>query len=111
MTSTVEVLQKARAKIDRPEKWGKGVRGGVDGRRPLHTCCAAEALEDTTPTDIPIRGSAFEALRKAAGIAKDQTLVGWNDAPERTHAEVLAAFDKAIELASNTESLSNSEGA
>jgi hypothetical protein len=23
----------------------------------------------------------------------------WNDAPERTHAEVLAAFDKAIALA------------
>lgn len=26
----------------------------------------------------------------------------WNDAPERTHAEVLAAFDRAIELAEAT---------
>jgi rhodanese-related sulfurtransferase len=26
-------------------------------------------------------------------------IISWNDAPERTQAEVLAAFDKAIELA------------
>jgi hypothetical protein len=30
----------------------------------------------------------------------DVSITRWNDAPERTHEEVLEAFDKAIELAS-----------
>lgn len=37
---------------------------------------------------------ALDALRDAIGGT--DTVIAWNDAPERTHAEVLAAFDKAI---------------
>ena len=28
------------------------------------------------------------------------SIIRWNDSPDRTHAEVLAAFDRAIELCS-----------
>jgi hypothetical protein len=31
-------------------------------------------------------------------------LIAWNDAPERTHNEVLAALDKAIALAEQEQS-------
>jgi hypothetical protein len=32
-------------------------------------------------------------------IVDDTNVPAWNDAPSRTHAEVLAAFDRAIEAA------------
>jgi hypothetical protein len=53
--------------------------------------CAYAAIE-------VVRGQADAAnvLRKAANT---EFIIGWNDAPERTQAEVLAAFDKAIALA------------
>lgn len=40
-------------------------------------------------------------LMQAIGLTETTTrdLIGWNDAPERTKEEVIAAFDKAIELA------------
>ena len=39
---------------------------------------------------------AFQHLEKAVGI---NGIEHWNDMPGRTHAEVLAAFDRAIEIA------------
>jgi hypothetical protein len=42
---------------------------------------------------------ADEFLNKVAQMAGFGTISRFNDAPARTHAEVLAAFDKAIELA------------
>lgn len=42
---------------------------------------------------------AFGIFKNAAGIPLTDGIGGWNDAPERTKDEVLAAFDKAIALA------------
>ena len=39
-------------------------------------------------------GAALKALKCAIGNGHE--IVPWNDAPERTHAEVMAAFDRAI---------------
>lgn len=92
-------LVKARALIADPAKWGKGRRRHD---RPLDTCCAAEAIEEVEPPS-PRRRAAYCALEQAAGIVRPpmgSVIVDWNDAPERTHAEVLAAFDKAIASAS-----------
>lgn len=95
INKTLQVLIKARARISSPKKWGKGIRGVRENLRPLSTCCAAEAIEDTAMAAD--RGPAFRAIYKAAGIGKRFfTLVEWNDAPSRTHAQVLATFDKAI---------------
>lgn len=88
-----DTLREARRRIEEPEKWGKGF-----GRYPK--ICMLDAIRETEP-DINIRGKAYRLLDKAIGICGDFT--AWNDAPERTHAEVLRAFDKAIELAEKAE--------
>lgn len=92
------VLIKARALIAVPEKWGKGQRR-ID--RPIETCCAAEAIEEAERAGDR-RMAAYHAIQRAAGIRKGVSIpiLDWNDAPERTHADVLAAFDKAIASAS-----------
>lgn len=99
-SSVHDVLVRARAKIANPDDWGKGVRGRLGGgRRPLNTCCAAEAIEDVSTYRDP-RKEAYAALSASVGLEGFFiTIVEWNDAPERTHAEVLAAFDRAIERA------------
>jgi hypothetical protein len=100
MRPELPVLIKARAKIADPANWGKGIRGLSPPRRPLNTCCAAEAIEDTCD-DVELRSLAFATLRRAAGILPGfHTFVVWNDAPERTHADVVAAYDRAIKGAS-----------
>jgi hypothetical protein len=40
-----------------------------------------------------------KVLQSAVGTSYAGGVANWNDAPERTQAEVLAAFDRAIELA------------
>jgi hypothetical protein len=37
------------------------------------------------------------AFRRAIDGHADIALARWNDSPDRTHAEVMAAFDRAIE--------------
>lgn len=91
--TTKQTLIEARERISDQAAWGKG-RRGLD--RKFDTCCAAEAIEEAAPGfgQYEARCTAFNALRRAA---KCKHITGWNDAPGRTHAEVLAAFDKAIE--------------
>lgn len=90
----LEILKAARAKIEKPECWGKGTRGED---RPFETLCAEDAL-GCGCDHIPYSNAfeAFALLREAIG---QPCIYKWNDAPERTHTEVLAAFDRAIELA------------
>lgn len=103
MRPELTVLIKARAKIADPANWGKGHRGNSEyGHRPLSSCCAAEAIEDVEMAG-KTRRAAYRALERAAGLELPplgSAIVEWNDAPERTHADVLAAFDKAIAEAS-----------
>jgi hypothetical protein len=95
----LEILQSAREKIANPENWGKGMRT-ID--RPYKTCCAAEAIEDCSlgiehdATLMRTRVRAYQAIANVAGLDRNGMLSQWNDAPERTHREVLAAFDLAI---------------
>jgi hypothetical protein len=97
--NAIDILTAARAKIARPEDWGKGPRTAAV-IRSMETCCAAEAIDESDQPFSYGRMEAYRAFDKAAGIAQDastySTIASWNDAPERTHAEVLAAFDLAI---------------
>ena len=92
---TLGILKAARAKIADPKNWGKGPRPQMNGwpGRGLRTCCAAEAIEE-----IGARSNlaAYRALKNAAGLEFNDRIIDWNDAPERTHAEVIAAFNLAI---------------
>lgn len=91
-------LVKARALIADPAKWGQGMRCT---RPSFETCCAAEALDAASEVS-PARREAYRLLHQAVGLNHNVwgVLIDWNDAPERTHADVLGAFDKAIEAAS-----------
>ena len=82
-----EILQRAKDSLTE-KTWGQGFRC----YRPEHTLCALEALGTLDNWDSP----AFDLFRSAIGT---ESVTQWNDAPERTLAEVHAAFDKAIAAA------------
>lgn len=96
--SVTDVLTAARKRIEKPQHWlGHGWRGGAE------SFCASNAIF-TLSYNAGLAEPAQRALAKAIGYSCDESETGflhaifrWNDAPERTHAEVLAAFDRAIE--------------
>lgn len=106
-----ETLRRARALIERPEAWTKAADARLeDGRATLATSpnavcwCSVGAIEAAvSPGGYRPRlyHEATEFFRSAAGGPPRITF--WNDAPERTHADVLAAFDRAIEAAEEEE--------
>ena len=68
----------------------------------LSTCvffCSLGAIR-AEGTDDPTRPyhKACDILETAIGVSPNE-IEGWNDASDRTQAEVVAAFDRAIELA------------
>ena len=82
-----EILQKAKDSLTE-KTWGKGNRQ----ERAGGTLCAAEA--------IGIHGVDYTYCTSFLRYAiSTSSIVAWNDAPERTLAEVHAAFDKAIAAA------------
>lgn len=97
MNEVAECLIAARKRIEDPARWGKGTSSDIftDHSFPdrIVKDCAAFAVFRTHLEDSPM---AYCTLQEAVGT---KGVAGWNDAPERTHEEVLAAFDKAIEIA------------
>ena len=96
-SEVVTVLKKARALIDSPEKWCKRAleRNGA--------YCALGAMNFAATGDVfGDNGGASRVLMNAVGEATEGWVASWNNAPERTHAEVMEAFDKAIILAGGT---------
>ena len=97
-----DILKAARAKIERPECWTQDVfardtKGDrVHALSPNAVCwcsigaCVAVASANP-PNDLSYR-IALDALAGVTGVAE---ISDFNDT--HTHAEVLAAFDKAIE--------------
>lgn len=82
-----DVLVAARKRIENPANWGKA----GDVCSPDTTCAFLAILDSEEIGDRYTLGF----FRKQVG----GSIITWNDAPERTHAEVLAAFDRAIEMA------------
>ena len=76
----------ARALIDQPEKWTKDA-----------SSCAYGALVAVS------QGGEYcwlaSHLRRSINShgGRADGIMGWNDAPERTHAEVMRAFGRAID--------------
>lgn len=89
---TREVLIAARKRLELPENWVGAGRPAEHGQ-----ICVTTAI---TPNLKPIEWQPILRLFiDCNGIEGDGVLGpiwDWNDAPERTHAEVLAAFDRAI---------------
>ena len=97
--TTLEILKAARELLAVPERWTKGV-GARDSKGiavdwdddSVYCRCAYIAISTVCGGQRPKEYSAFGAL----GFRRGHDLFTWNDAPERTHAEVLARFDTAI---------------
>lgn len=98
--TAVEVLIAARELISVPERWTQGKywrdKNGeyLPGDSTPICWCAWGAVRHCG--DYPNIQLALSFLIRAANVGG---IADWNDAACRTHAEVLAAFDKAIELA------------
>ena len=98
--TTVEVLKAARAKIEQGWCQGSYARNAMNEKvlyRSVDACrwCAMGAIVSLGGVDWI---TAADVIKQANAI---EVIPKWNDAPNRTQAEVLAAFDKAIELASS----------
>ena len=108
MMTPKEILIAARAKIEAPERWTKGAYARHASGRPAgpeignaDCWCIVGAVTAV----MGIKAGCLDAaicrmLSDAAGIeAYAEDITEWNDAPGRTHAEVLATFDRAIAAA------------
>ena len=99
-------LRAARALIDQPGKWTRGAnRRDAKGNFLLRGTKLEVASRCTSGViDKACQGYATDTavVRKylLESINRQQWrtfgLVNWNDAPDRTHAEVMQAFDRAI---------------
>src|SRR5262245_5016665 len=104
----VSDLRRARALIDRPDKWLKREARSLDGTR----MCLVQAINDVTQMhgqDIThssfTRCNAVIAAMMAAIHPSKRTLIDWNDDDRRRHRDVMAAFDKAISRALSEQAL------
>lgn len=100
------VLRGARALILDPAKWTKGVLARDHAGAKIHPtnpravcfCAVGSVLNLTGDVRLdPREQAAFDLLRRAIGKGEQTSIGRWQDEPDRTHAEVLAAFDRAIE--------------
>ena len=100
-------LRAARALIDQPEKWTQGaLRRDVNGcplgnnpEREIQARCAGGAIGDACQSVWPDLDEVSDHLRRSINCHGGDVhgITYWNDRPERTHAEVMLAFDRAIE--------------
>jgi hypothetical protein len=65
-------------------------------RRKDGARCATGAIDDAAGGDINLSVDAFEALCR---VIDGTHIATWNDAPERTKADVIAALHRAADLA------------
>lgn len=81
--TTREILVKARKQIERPERWAGSTTDLINRRCE----CAVTAIAAVAPDDM-------ERIVREAFHMPSFRLIEFNDS--HSHAEVLAAFDKAI---------------
>lgn len=97
--SVKEILIKAKALIDTPEKWIKDVYFRKVGENNCY-CALGAICEVSGLLSYHISSSpAGKHLKSVVDehLQEGQSFAVYND--EHTHAEVMAAFDKAIETA------------
>ena len=106
MKATHEILTDALALLDEGRMWGKGTDGpGIYlGEKHCASLAVCRAMgyrdfhDQCEPSEPVIE--ACDALARAAKVDIGRGLDGipeWNDAPERTFADVKGAFCRAIE--------------
>lgn len=105
MKEIVKTLEEARDLISQPEKWTKGamVRGGFGTSTQY---CAVGAIRRVSfhgeSEWMPTFSDAYYYLRRALPDwyrSRRQSVEEYNDAKLRKHKDIMALYDKAIELA------------
>lgn len=98
----VTILKRARKLIESPARWIKGACARSENgcivstaSTLAHSFCAYGALAAVAK----IRGDFEPAEKYLQRATRARHLMVWNDQSKRTHAQVLAAYDKAIALA------------
>lgn len=94
--SIADTLRAGKANIE-ARGWCQGDGKVFDPLR-RYGFCVGSSLGPVT-FDNPEMTKVCDMFKIANGISLLSGLGDWNDAPERTKEEVLAAFDKAIALA------------
>jgi hypothetical protein len=94
-----EVLRKALELLGpRGENWRQGLWNiYAHGSDKKH--CAWYAIAQVIHGDFPVPYGESEEWARLLGLPDSGRLFAWNDAPERTFAEVKALFEKAISKA------------
>lgn len=95
--TTLEILKAARELLAVPERWTTGVLARAhngDEVTPSSYKAASWCMSGACLKSCMGNDSQFLYVIDALDL--DTCIPIWNDAPERTHAEVLARFDEAI---------------
>jgi hypothetical protein len=105
--TTVEILREARKRLEQPEAWTRGDFGRTEHGnsvspipsmlREASCLCVNGALiasDDDNGSLMHSRASAI--MSQCARRRGFETVSKLNDAPETTHADILALFDEAI---------------
>lgn len=108
--SVADVLDRAADLIEPEGAWTQGApartaggRGTDSGDREAVCFCAIGAINRAGYWDWPLTSACWKAVEDTTvGLAK------WNDAPERTQAEVVAALRAAAEKARTASSVGTS---
>ena len=99
-------LRAARALIDQREHWTQGALQRDAAGRPVvlvhHTVasrCAFGAILEacSVEEEREVRRHLMASINSRTPEGYYSDITNWNDYPDRTHAEVMQAFDRAIE--------------
>lgn len=100
----LSILQAARLLLDDPRHWTKGWEardksgGGVSPGDYAAACwCGRGALWAVAPDDQWSRSDASAEVEAQLPLGDWDSIPSYNDAPRRTHADILALYDRAID--------------
>jgi hypothetical protein len=99
-TETAALLRRAKARIAKPSAWCQGClarnhngkQTGYDMRSAVSWCMIGAVLRDGA--DNAAKDEALQMLQEAVR----GSVSSFNDKPHRDHADVMAAYDRAIKI-------------
>lgn len=101
-TTTADTLRKAKALISDPVNWNKDGHYFKGGDRSSNCMCFYGALGTAKGIDAGEVHSNDVVIWLLCEELFDMTATDYNDHPDTTHADIMALFDRAIELAEKT---------